>query len=202
MHEPGGRKPYIGRPLPRFEDRRLVSGRGRFTDDFALDGQVHAVFVRSPYAHARILSIDTGAAARLPGVVAVFTANDYAATGGRGVAHFANPASTFDVNAKAFAGTGLQTPVELPHLPLAGDRVRFVGEPVVMVIAETQSAAQDAAESVVITYQELPAVTDAVAALKPGAPVVHDEVAGNLALDTAFGDRAACEAAFAAAHLV
>src|SRR5215470_11368935 len=146
MYEPGGREPYIRRPLPRFEDLRLVRGRGRFTDDFAFDGQAYAVFVRSPHAHARILSIDTRAASELPGVVAVFTANDYAAAGGRGVAHIANPASTYDVSAKAFTGPGLQTPVELPHLPLAGDRVRFVGEPVVMVIAETQSAAQDAGE--------------------------------------------------------
>ncbi len=201
MHEPGGRKPYIGRPLPRFEDRRLVSGRGRFTDDFAFDGQAYAVFVRSSHAHARILSIDAGAARRLPGVIAAFTANDYAATGGRGIAHIATPASTFDVNAKAFTGPGLQAPVELLHLPLAGDRVRFVGEPVVMVVAETQSAAHDAAESVVIEYEALPAVTDAAAALKSGAPLLYDEVAGNLALDTAFGDRAACKAAFAAAHL-
>jgi aerobic carbon-monoxide dehydrogenase large subunit len=203
MHEPGGRRaPYVGRPLPRFEDRRLVAGRGRFTDDAAFDGQAYAVFVRSPHAHARILSIDAGAARTLPGVVAVFTANDYAAAGGRGVAHIANPASTFDVHAKAFSGPGLQTPVELPHLPLAGDRVRFVGEPVVMVIAHTPSEAQDAAESVVIDYETLPAVTDALAALQPGAPLLHDEVPGNLALDIAFGDQAACEAAFAAAHLV
>jgi carbon-monoxide dehydrogenase large subunit len=202
MHEPGGREPYIGRPLPRFEDRRLVAGRGRFTDDHAFDGQAHAVFVRSPHAHARILSIDTRTAAQLPGVIAIFTADDYAAGGGRGVAHIANPASTFDVSVKAFTGPGLKTPVELPHLPLAGDRVRFVGEPVVMVIAETQGLAQDAAESVVIDYEALPAVTDALAALAPGAPPLHDDVAGNLALDTAFGDAAACEAAFVAAHLV
>jgi carbon-monoxide dehydrogenase large subunit len=96
----------------------------------------------------------------------------------------------------------LQTPAELPHLPLAGDRVRFVGEPVVMVIAETQAMAQDAAERVVIAYEALPAVTDAVTALEPGAPLLHDKAPGNLALDTFFGDRAACEAAFAAAHLV
>jgi carbon-monoxide dehydrogenase large subunit len=202
MHEPRGREPYIGRPLPRFEDRRLVAGNGRFTDDVALDGQAHAVFVRSPHAHARILSIDTRTAARLPGVVAIFTAKDYAARGGRGVGHVANPASTFDVSIKAFTGPGLQTPVELLHLPLAGDRVRFVGEPVVMVIAETQTVAQDAAEGVVIAYEALPAVTDAVAALAPGAPLLHDEVPGNVALDTAFGDRAACDAAFAVADLV
>jgi aerobic carbon-monoxide dehydrogenase large subunit len=202
MHEPGGREPYIGRPLPRFEDRRLVAGRGRFTDDVTLDGQAHAVFVRSPHAHARILSIDTRAAAQLPGIVAIFTAKDYAAGGGRGVAHVANPASTFDVSVKAFIGPGLQTPVELPHLPLAGDRVRFVGEPVVMVIAETQAMAQDAAESVVIEYEALMAVTGALTALAPGAPLLHDEVAGNLALETVFGDRAACEAAFDVADLV
>jgi carbon-monoxide dehydrogenase large subunit len=202
MHEPGRREPYVGRPLPRLEDRRLVAGGGRFTDDVAFEGQAHAVFVRSPHAHARILSIDTSAAEQLPGVVAIFTAKDYATAGGRGAAHIANPASTFDVSAKAFTGPGLQTPVELPHLPLAGDRARFVGEPIVMVIAETEGLSRDAAESVVVRYEALPAVTDALAALAPDAPLLHDEVEGNLALDTAFGDRAACEAAFAAAHLV
>jgi carbon-monoxide dehydrogenase large subunit len=202
MNEPAGREPYIGRPLPRLEDLRLVRGHGRFTDDFAFDGQAYAVFVRSPHAHAGILSIDTRVASELPGVVAVFTANDYAAAGGRGVAHIANPASTYDVSAKAFTGPGLQTPVELLHLPLAGDRVRFVGEPVVMVIAETRSGAQDAAESVAIEYEALPAVSDAVAALAPSAPLLYGEVRGNLALDTTFGDQAACDAAFVAADLV
>jgi aerobic carbon-monoxide dehydrogenase large subunit len=199
--QPERREPYIGRPLPRLEDRRLICGRGCFTDDVALNGQAHAVFVRSPHAHARILSIDT-AAAGVAGALAVFVARDYAAAGGRGIAHIANPASTFDVNAKAFAGPGLRTPVELPHLPLASDRVRWVGEPVVMVVAETQSAARDAAETVVIDYQPLPAVIDALAALEPEAPLVHDAVAGNLALETAFGDHDLCEKAFAAAHLV
>src|ERR1700677_4162303 len=100
----GRREPYIGRALPRFEDRRLVAGRGGHTDDFSLDGQAHAVFVRSPHAHARVKSIDTGAAAKLAGVIAVFTAADYAATGGRGVNHYANPAGTHDVKLKAFTG--------------------------------------------------------------------------------------------------
>src|SRR5215468_7573146 len=182
------RTPYIGRPLPRFEDLRLVAGRGRFTDDFAFDRQAYAAFVRSPHPHARIRSIDTDAAAKLPGVIAVFTAKDYAAAGGRGIVHMANPAGTYDVKVKAFTGPERQTPFERPHPPLAAERVRFVGEPVAMVIAETQSAAQDAAESVVVAYDALPAVTDALAALKPGAPLLHDE--------------AAEEAAFAAAHLV
>jgi aerobic carbon-monoxide dehydrogenase large subunit len=196
------REPYIGRPLPRFEDLRLVAGRGRFTDDFVFDGQAYAAFVRSPHPHARIRSIDTNAAAKLPGVIAVFTAKDYAAAGGRGIVHVANPAGTYDVKVKAFTGPERQTPFEMPHPPLAAERVRFVGEPVAMVIAETLSAAQDAAESVIVAYEVLPAVTDALAALKPGAPLLHDEVADNLAIDTAFGDQAAVEAAIAAAHVV
>jgi carbon-monoxide dehydrogenase large subunit len=202
MVKDGGREPYIGRPLPRIEDRRLVAGRGRFTDDFAFEGQAYAAFVRSPHPHARIRSIDTEAAAKLPGTVAVFTADDYAAAGGRGIGHIPNPADTHDVKVKAFNGPGRQTPFETPHPPLAAERVRFVGEPVVMVIAETQSAAQDAAESVVVQYDVLPAVTDSLAAIAPGAPLLHDEVAGNLAIDTAFGHQTACEAAFATAHLV
>ncbi len=202
MDKKNGREPYIGRPLPRLEDLRLVAGRGRFTDDFTLDNQAYAAFVRSPHPHAHLVSIDTKAAAQLPGVIAVFTANDYAAAGGRGIAHVANPASTYDVKIKAFTGPGRQTPFETPHLPLAADRVRFVGEPVALVIAETQAAAQDGAESVVVRYEVLPAVTDSVAALAPDAPQLHDGLPGNLAIDTAFGDQAACDAAFAAAHLI
>src|SRR5215475_6817254 len=81
MAKTKGREPYIGRPLPRFEDLRLVCGRGRFTDDFVFDNQAYAAFVRSPHPHARIVSIDTDAAAKLPGIIAVFTARDYAAAG-------------------------------------------------------------------------------------------------------------------------
>jgi carbon-monoxide dehydrogenase large subunit len=202
MVESGQRKPYIGRPLPRFEDRRLVAGRGRFTDDFVFDGQACAAFVRSPYPHARIRSIDTGAAAKVPGVVAIFTAADYATAGGRGIGHMAGPADTHDVKLKAFTGPGPQTPFEAPHLPLATNRVRFVGEPVAMVVAETQGVALDACEHVIVHYEELAAVTDSLAALAAGAPHLHDEIAGNLALETAFGDQAAVQAAFAGAHLV
>jgi carbon-monoxide dehydrogenase large subunit len=202
MAKDGGREAYIGRPLPRFEDRRLVAGRGRFTDDVAFDGQICAAFVRSPHPHARIRSIDTGTAAKLPGVAAVFTAKDYVAAGGYGISHIANPAATYDVKVKAFAGPGRHTPFETPHLPLAVEQARFVGEPVAMVIAETQPAAQDAAERVVVHYDALPAVTDSLAALAPDAPLLHDGVSGNLAIDTAFGDQTASEAAFAAAHLV
>jgi carbon-monoxide dehydrogenase large subunit len=198
----GRREPYIGRALPRFEDRRLVAGRGRFSDDAALAEQTYAVFVRSPHAHARLGTIDTGQAASLPGVLAVFTAADYAAAGGRGIAHMPNPADTHDVKLRAFAGPGRKTPFDAPHLPLAAERVRYVGEPVAMVVAETLAVAQDAAERVVVRYDALAAVTDAVAALAPGAPLVHESVAANLAVETEFGDCAAVQAAFAGAALV
>jgi carbon-monoxide dehydrogenase large subunit len=193
--------PYVGRALPRLEDARLVTGRGRFTDDISFPRQAYAAFVRSPHAHARIRSIDS-AAAKLPGVIAVVTAADYVAAGGRGIAHMPNPASTYDVKVKAFFGPGRQTPFEAPHPPLAVERARFVGEPVAMVVAETLAAAQDACERVAVDYDVLPAVTDAMAALAPGAPLVHDEVADNLAIETAFGDPTAAQAAFARAHLV
>ena len=192
---------YIGRAMPRLEDARLVTGRGRFTDDISFPGQAYAAFVRSPHAHARIRGIET-AAAGLPGVIAVVTAADYAAAGGSGIAHMPNPASTYDVKIKAFSGPGRQTPFEAPHPPLAVGRGRFVGEPIAMVVAETLAAAQDACEKVVIDYEVLAGVTDAVAAPAPGAPLVHDEVAGNLAIETAFGDSTAAQAAFARAHLV
>jgi aerobic carbon-monoxide dehydrogenase large subunit len=198
----GRREPYIGRAMPRFEDARLVAGRGRFSDDIAIPGEAYAAFVRSPHAHARIDAVDTAVAKKLPGVLAVITAADYTAAGGRGIAHMPNPADTHDVKLRAFVGPGRRTPFDAPHPPLAADRVRHVGEPVAMVVAETIAAAEDAAERVVVRYAVLPAVTDALAALAPGAPVIHDAAAGNLALETEFGDRGAVEAACAEAVLV
>ena len=167
------RRPYIGRPLPRLEDRRLVAGQGRFTDDMGFPGQAYAAVVRSPHAHARIIRVNTGAAMARPGVLAVITAADYAAAGGRGIAHMANPAATYDVATKAFTGPGRQTPFERPHPPLAVDRVRFVGEPVAMAIADSPLAAQDACEAVLVDYEVLPAVIDALAALAPGASMTR-----------------------------
>src|SRR5271168_70418 len=192
----GRREPYISRAMPRFEDLRLVAGRGRFSDDAAFPGQVYAIFVRSPHAHARLGVIDTAAAAKLPGVLAILTAADYSAAGGRSIVHMPNPADAHDVKLRAFAGPGRRTPFDAPHPPLAVERVRYVGEPIAMVVAETRATAQDAAEHVVVDYETLPAVTDAIAALTPGAPLIHDAVAGNLAVEAAFGDRAAADAAF------
>jgi carbon-monoxide dehydrogenase large subunit len=198
----GRREPYIGRAMPRFEDLRLVAGRGRFSDDAAFAGQVYASFVRSPHAHARLGAVDGAAAAGLPGVLAIITAADYAAAGGRGIAHTPNPADAHDVKLRAFGGPGRKPPFDAPHPPLATERVRYVGEPVAMAIAETLAAVQDAAERVVVEYEALSAVTDAIAALMPGAPLVHESVPGNLAVEAEFGDPAAAHAAFAAAALV
>ena len=197
-----GRAPFIGRPMPRLEDARLVTGRGRYTDDVSYPDEVFAAFVRSPHPHARIAAIETDAVRAMPGVLAVVTAADYAAAGGRGIRHFAVPADAHDVKRPAFHDWHGPPPFEMAQPMLAADRARYVGEPVVMVVAETAALAREAAERVAVRYEPLAAVTDVRAALAPGAPLLHDVAPGNLAMDMALGDAAAVEAACAGAHLV
>ena len=194
--------PFIGRAMPRFEDLRFVRGSGNYTDDLSLPDQSYAAFVRAPHAHARIMSIDTSAARRSPGVIAVLVGEDYLADGHVGMAHLPNPADAHDVTISSFQPTPESKILDLPHLPLAVDCVRFVGEAVALVVAETLAAARDAAEAVTVEYQLLPAVTDVMEALADGAPAIWPQAPGNLALDCAFGDRASVESAMAAAHLV
>ncbi len=194
--------PYIGRPLPRLEDRRLVRGGGSFTDDVSVPGQVYAVFVRAPHAHADVVSIDSAAAKRRPGVLAVLTGEDYLADGHAGIAHHPNPADANDVRISTFASTARCCILDLRQPPLAVGRVRHVGEAVAVVVAETLTQARDAAEVVAVEYRILPAVTDAIEALADGAPALWPAAPGNLALDNAFGDQAAVETALASAHLV
>jgi aerobic carbon-monoxide dehydrogenase large subunit len=194
--------PYIGRPLPRFEDLRLVRGAGNYTDDVSVPGQTYAVFVRTPHAHARIVAIDASAARSHPGVLAVLTGEDYAADGHVGMAHMPNPADAHDVKVSTFAPTSECKILDELQLPLAVGCVRYVGEAVAIVVAETLVAARDAAEAVAVDYEVLPAVTDALEALAEGAPTLWPSAPGNLALDNAFGDRAAVEAAIKDAHLV
>jgi aerobic carbon-monoxide dehydrogenase large subunit len=196
------RGPFIGRPMPRYEDLRLVRGQGRYTDDMSLPGQAYAMFVRAPHAHARVLRIDTAAARALPGVVAVLTGRDYVGDGFVGMPHFPNPAGAIDINVPSFMPTPDCKILDEPQLPFAVDLVRFVGEAVAVVIAESLPAARDGAEAVSVEYEALPAVTDAFEALAPGAPAIWPQAPGNLALDNAFGDRAAVDAAMAKAHLV
>src|SRR5262245_1651920 len=196
------RGPYIGRPLPRFEDRRLVRGAGRYTDDVSLDGQAYAVFVRAPHAHARIVSIDAAAANSRPGVLAVLTGADYVADGYLGMSHHPNPADANDIKIPTFTSTAECKILDLRQPPLAIDRVRYVGEAVAVVVAESLAAARDAAEAVAVDYEVLSAVTDVEEALAAGAPTLWPDAPGNLAVDNTFGDRAAVEAALAGAHLV
>jgi len=180
---------FIGQPIRRREDNRLLTGKGRYTDDIKLPGMTHSAFVRSPYAHAKIISIDTSAAEKAEGVVAVYTAEhcgDYGVPCG------------WQVNFK-----NGETMREPQHPLLAKGKVKHVGEGVAFVIAETLAQARDAADLVEVEYEELPAVTDPAKAMDAGAPKVHDEFADNASFDWCIGnDRAEVEAALAGAHHV
>ena len=160
---------YIGRPLPRLEDDRLLTGRGRFTDDERPLGEAGCALVRSPHAHARIVRVDASAAARAPGVLGVLTAADYRADGLAPVDHVPNPLSPYDIGRRAF-----DDPAQWPHWPLAGDEVRHVGEPVAAVIAGTAAQARDAAEQVHVDYEPLaPVESVCVAAVSGSAEAVE-----------------------------
>ena len=142
---------YIGRRLPRVEDARLLTGRGRYADDEAYARQAWCAFVRSPHAHARVVRIDTSVARRRPGVLGVLTGADYVADGLQPIDHVPNPLDMHDINRRAF-----DNPRQSPHWPLARDKARHVGEPVAAVIAETAAQALDAAEQVEVEYEPLP----------------------------------------------
>ncbi|MFZ3360573.1 MAG: xanthine dehydrogenase family protein molybdopterin-binding subunit, partial [Xanthobacteraceae bacterium] len=167
---------FIGKPLPRKEDGRLITGRGRFTDDFSLDGQAYAAMVRSPYPHARIVAIDAARAMAMPGVLGVYTGADCAADGLRPIQHDPLPKTKFDMKLAAPGGGAVFIG---PHLLLPADKARHVGEAVAMVVAETRAQAMDAAEAVEVTYDELPFVLHSEDAMRPGAPAIWDEVPDN-----------------------
>jgi carbon-monoxide dehydrogenase large subunit len=191
---------FIGKPLPRKEDERLVTGKGRFTDDFNLDGQAYAAMVRSPHPHARIVAIEVAAAKAMPGVLGVFTGADCAAEGLAPIPHDPVPKTKYDMK---LTGPGGGAMFAGPHVLLPADRVRHVGEALAMVVAATKAQAMDAAEAVVVRYEELPFVLHSEEAMGPGAPALWDEAANNICVDTSFGDAAATDAAFArAAHVV
>ncbi|HEY3909597.1 MAG TPA: xanthine dehydrogenase family protein molybdopterin-binding subunit [Stellaceae bacterium] len=189
----------IGQPVRRKEDFRLLTGRGCYTDDMAPAGLVHAVFVRSPHAHARIVSIDTAAACAAPGVLAVLTGADYAAAGLGPIPHNPGLSAPPDVQARVL---GLE-PIATVHFPLPTETARFVGEPVAIVVARTIALARDAAELLDIAYEPLPAVVHAADALKPDAPRLWEMAPDNLCVDVELGNQAAADAAFArATHVV
>ncbi len=189
----------IGQPVRRKEDERLLTGRGRFSDDFTLPGQAYAAIVRSPHPHARIIGIDTRAALALPGVLGVLTGEDCLADRLRPIPHTPVPSTRYDMKLTGPGGG----PVFIgPQMLLPADKVRHVGEAVAMTVAETAAQAQDAAEAVIVEYQELPWIAQVAEGLKPGAPPVWGEVPDNVLVDTAFGDAAATERAFAEADHV
>src|SRR5436190_22433354 len=181
------RSQLIGRSLPRFEDVRLLRGAGRYTDDITLPEEAFAVFVRAPHAHARLLAIDFEAARRLPGVLAVLTGRDYLADGHGGISHSPNPADALDIGARSFIASAERAILDVPQVPLAVERVRYVGEAVAVVVAHSRLAALDAAEAVQVKYDPLPAVSDVAVALAPDALQIWHEAPGNVALDNSFG---------------
>src|SRR5215475_6281099 len=169
----------VGQPVSRKEDPILLRGQGRYTDDINLPGQAHAVMVRSPVAHGRLKGVDAKAASAMPGVLVILTHADLEAAG-------FGPLKCA-INIPQRDGSPMKTP---PRPSLATDRVRFVGEPVACVVAETRSQARDAAEAVGLEIEELPAVTRSADAVKEGAPQLHADVPGNVALDFHYGDAA------------
>src|SRR5215217_775931 len=161
----------VGRPIKRREDPRLITGAGNFLDDVRLPGMTYAALVRSPHAHAKIVSVDTSAAASLPGVIGVYTGDDF-----------------MDVNPlpAAWQAAGVKNNAVTPRV-LAVNEVHQTGDPVAVVVAETQQQATDAAEAVDVTWQPLPAVVDAKRATEPGAPQLHEEAPNNIVLEWTCG---------------
>ncbi|QHE87000.1 xanthine dehydrogenase family protein molybdopterin-binding subunit [Hydrogenophaga sp. BPS33] len=183
--------PHIGESLKRKEDYRFLTGAGQYTDDIVLPNMHHAVFVRSPHAHANIRKIDKSAALKAPGVIGVFDGDDVAADKIGGL-----PCGWLITDT---AGQPMKEP---PHPILAAGKVRYVGDHVAMVVADTLENAKNAAELVDVDYDPLPAVVDVRDAMKPGAPALHEAAADNHCYKWAIGDKSQVDAAFAnAAHV-
>ncbi|TIP06299.1 MAG: xanthine dehydrogenase family protein molybdopterin-binding subunit [Mesorhizobium sp.] len=181
----------VGARVARKEDKRFITGGGRYVDDMVVPGMKHAVFVRSPHAHAQIKKIDVKKAQGMPGVVGVLTGKELKADG------IGNLICGWMIHSKD------GTPMKMgAWSPLAVDKVRYVGDAVVIVVADTKGQARDAAEAVEITYKELKAVVDATKAIQPGAPQIHAESDNNLIFDWEIGDGKATDAAIkSAAHV-
>jgi len=181
----------VGQPVRRKEDDTLVRGQGKYTDDFSLPRQAYGWLARSSHAHGILKGLDTQAAKGMSGVLGVWTGADLAAAG-------FNP-FVCGLPLKSRDGSPL---LQTNRMPLATDKVRYVGDPVAFVVAETLAQAKDAAEAIEMDIESLPAVTDATEAAKPGAPQLYDNIPNNVALDYHYGDTAKIDAAFAsAAHV-
>ena len=181
----------VGQPVRRKEDDTLVRGKGKYTDDFNLPGQAYAWIVRSSHAHGIIRGIDTSAAKSMPGVLGIWTGAEMSAAD-------YNP-FTCGLPLKNRDGSPL---LQTNRMPLMTDKVRYVGDPVAFVVAETLAQARDAGEAIGLEIDPLPAVTSPGEAAKPGAPQLYDHIPNNVALDYHYGDTAAIDAAFkSAAHV-
>ena len=190
----------IGQPVRRREDLRLLTGQGRYSDDFNISGQAFAVMVRSPHAHARIRGIDVAVASAAPGVLAVLTGRDLLADGLRAIPHAVRIGGSADIQLENKNGA---EPFIPPHFPMTADETCHIGEIVAMVVATSVAAAKDAAELVAVDYVPLSVVTQSRSAVAPDAVLVHSDATTNVSLDAEVGDARATDAAFAsAAHVV
>ena len=179
---------FIGKSVKRLEDKRFITGKGNYTDDIVLPGLTHGYILRSPYAHARIVRIDTAAAAAMPGVVAVFTGKD--------IKGIVGVPTGWQVNFRN--GDTMKEP---PHPLLVTEKALHVGDGIAIVIADSRELAKDAADMIDVEYEVLPAVANPAKAAQPGAPLVHDIAPGNIAFDWELGNpREEVDAALAASH--
>ena len=178
----------LGKPVKRVEDPRFITGNGRYLDDIKLPGMTHMAILRSPYAHANIRSIDTSAAKAAPGVVAVLTGADI-------------PYNPLPMAWPAGGASGIQNNINMPRV-LATDSVKWTGEGVAAVVAETEAQAIDALDLITVDWEPLPAVTDTEKALEDGAPQLHENAPNNRVFDWQVGDKAGTDAAFANAEVV
>ncbi len=196
-HQPDSQR--IGQPVRRREDLRLTTGNGRYADDVNLPGQAYVAMVRSPHAHARIMSITTDAAMATPGVLAILTGYDFLADHLREI-----PNKTFSLHPaeQPLVNKSGRPAFAAPDYALPADKTRFVGEAIVMVIGETIAAAKDGAEKIAVEYAVLPSVVHTLAAAAADAPLLHDGSTSNVCIDAEVGDEAATSAAFSrAAHI-
>jgi carbon-monoxide dehydrogenase large subunit len=178
----------LGAPIKRVEDPRFITGKGRYLDDISLTGMAHVAVLRSPYAHANIRSIDTSAARAMPGVLAVFTGADI-------------PYNPLPMAWPAGGSAGIQNNVNTPRV-LATDSVKWTGEGVSAIVAETAEQAQDALEAIRVDYEPLAAVVDAEQATRPGAPQLHENAPNNVVFEWSVGDKAGTDAAISNAEVV
>jgi len=178
----------LGAPVKRTEDRRFITGEGRYLDDIKLPSMAHLAILRSPYAHANVRSVDTTAARAMPGVLAVFTGADI-------------PYNPLPMAWPAGGSAGLQNNVNTPRI-LATDSVKWTGEGVAAVVAETPEQAVDALEGIVVDYEPLPTVVDAEKATQPGAPQLHENAPNNVVFTWTVGDKDGTDAALAGAEVV